>query len=185
MMKKVILSGVFLTLAFTVQITDVSADTIVEVAQSDSSFSTLVDLVVAADLANTLSSEGPFTVFAPTNEAFAALPPYIAALLEREPEMLTEILLYHVAAGELQSGDVVGMEAIETVQTDSVVVSAADGDYYINNSKLISLDVMAENGVVHVIDQVLIPRSVYQEVLNDIKAQLDQIQLLVAVFKAL
>jgi len=185
MIKQVSLLGVFCAIALGVQTTDVSADTIVEVAQSDSSFSTLVETVVAADLADTLSSDGPFTVFAPTNDAFMALPPYIASLLEREPERLAEILLYHVAAGELKSGDVVTMSSVETVNGESVVVSAVDGDFFINNSQLIALDVAADNGVVHVIDAVLIPRAIYQVVLDDIKAQLDELQAMVEVFDAL
>jgi uncharacterized surface protein with fasciclin (FAS1) repeats len=114
-----------------------------------------------------------------------ALPPYIAALLEREPERLAEILLYHVAAGELQSGDVVTRSSVETVNGEAVVVSAVDGDFFINNSQLIALDVAADNGVVHVIDAVLIPRAIYQAVLDDIKAQLDELQAMIAVFDAL
>jgi uncharacterized surface protein with fasciclin (FAS1) repeats len=183
MIKKFSLLSVFCAVAFGVYTTDANAQTIVGVAQSEPAFSSLVTAVVAADLAGTLSSEGPFTVFAPTNDAFAALPGYIGSVLASKPELLSDILLYHVVAGKLESGDVVGMPTIGMVNEESVAISAKDGAYFINNSKITALDIMADNGVVHVIDQVLIPRSVYQAVLDSLKMQLAEIEMMVKVFK--
>jgi uncharacterized surface protein with fasciclin (FAS1) repeats len=183
MIKKFSLLSVFCAVAFGVYTTDANAQTIVGVAQSEPAFSSLVTAVVAADLAETLSSEGPFTVFAPTNDAFATLPGYIGSVLASKPELLSDILLYHVVAGELKSSDVVKMSNIDMVSKESVMVTAKDGSYFINNSKITSLDVMADNGVIHVIDQVLIPRSVYQAVLDDLKMQLQEIEMMIKVFK--
>lgn len=148
-----------------------SAQTIVDVATNDPQFSSLVDAVVAQDLVDTLNSDGPFTVFAPTNDAFADLPAYVGNALADDPDLLTDILLYHVVAGELMATDVLAERHIETVQGESLRVKLRGGDPYIDNSAIVATDVVAENGVVHVIDTVLIPNSVYHAVIEDLRMQ--------------
>ena len=134
--------------------------TIVEVAQGNADFSTLVSAVVAADLAETLSGEGPFTVFAPTNAAFAAID---AALLEKLllPEnkaTLAKILTFHVVAGKVMSGDVKAGE-VPSVE-GSALTLATEGGVMVNDAKVTAVDIEASNGVIHVIDKVIIPPTV-------------------------
>lgn len=133
--------------------------TIVELAQATPELSTLVTTVVAADLVDTLNSDGPFTVFAPTDSAFAALPDgTLDDLLKPENvDQLTEILTYHVVAGEAFSTDLTDGQKIETVQGEELTVSIKDGKVMINNAEVLTADVDASNGVVHVIDTVLLP----------------------------
>lgn len=152
-----------------------SAQTIVDIAAGDPQFSALVDAVVAQDLVDTLNSDGPFTVFAPNNDAFNALPAYIGGIIESEPELLSDILLYHVVAGELKAADVLAERHIETVQGESLRVNTRSGDPYVDSSMIIATDVEASNGVVHVIDKVLIPNSVYHAVIADLRDQLQAI----------
>ncbi len=138
--------------------------TIVEVAASDERFSTLVTAVEAAGLVETLSGEGPFTVFAPTNAAFAALPPdALNALLEPEnQDLLTEVLTYHVVAGEeLGSDSVVAASSIETLNGD-LNVNVVDGEVMVGPANVIVTDVQASNGIIHAIDTVLIPDGVVE-----------------------
>ena len=131
--------------------------TIVDIAVADGRFETLVAAVTAADLAETLSGEGPFTVFAPTDDAFAALPEgTVEALLEDIPT-LTQILLYHVVAGDVRAADVVTLESAETLQGGSVSITVEDGAVRINDALVVIADVVASNGVIHVIDAVLLP----------------------------
>ncbi|SRR6056297_196797 len=136
------------------------AGTIVEVAVAAGSFSTLVAAVEAAGLAETLSSEGPFTVFAPTDEAFAALPDGVldALLLPENQETLTSILTYHVVSGEVLS---TGLSAgdVETVEGQSVTIGL-EGGVTVNDANVVTADVQASNGVIHVIDSVLLPPDV-------------------------
>jgi transforming growth factor-beta-induced protein len=134
-----------------------SLGTIVDIAVADGRFETLVTAVVAADLAETLSGEGPFTVFAPTDDAFAKLPEgTVAALLEDIPA-LTEILLYHVVAGEVLAADVVELQFAETLLEKDIEIRVKDGMVYLNDAQVIITDIMADNGVIHVIDTVLLP----------------------------
>ena len=129
--------------------------TIVDVAVGNGSFGTLVAAVTAADLAGTLSSNGPFTVFAPTDDAFAALPEgTVEGLLEDIPA-LTSILTYHVVAGKVESTDLVN-GPVTTVNGADVEINLDDG-VKVNDSNVIIPDVQACNGVIHVIDAVLIP----------------------------
>lgn len=132
--------------------------TIVEVASANDSFKTLVAAIKAAELAETLSGEGPFTVFAPTEEAFAALPPgTVDTLLKPEnKDTLIKILTYHVVPAkavstDLESGDVT------TVAGDPVKVTVESGAVTVNNANVVQADVMGSNGVIHVIDKVLLP----------------------------
>jgi len=131
---------------------------IVEVAQQTPDLSTLVDAVVAAELVETLEEPGPYTVFAPTNEAFEALGGTLETLLEpANREELAEILTYHVVPGELTAAELSDGQMLETVQGDSLEVEISDGEVTVNGAAVAIADVEASNGVVHVIDAVLLP----------------------------
>lgn len=136
------------------------AGTIVEVASANDDFSTLVEAITAADLAATLSGDGPFTVFAPTNAAFAALP---AGLLEKlllpeNKDVLVAILTYHVVPGEVMAADVTAGD-VASVQGENITVTT-DGGVKVNTAKVVTPDVDASNGVIHVIDAVIVPPSI-------------------------
>ena len=145
--------------------------TIVGVASGNDQFSTLVAAVGAAELVGTLESEGPFTVFAPTNEAFEKLPQgTVQTLLKPEnKDMLTNILVYHVVSGKFMAGDVIkaikendGAFTVSTVQGSKIVLSLKDGAVVLtdangNSSTVIIADVAASNGVIHAIDSVIMP----------------------------
>jgi uncharacterized surface protein with fasciclin (FAS1) repeats len=134
--------------------------TIVEIAAADGRFTTLVAAVQAAGLADTLSGPGPFTVFAPTDEAFAALPNgTVAALLEDPEGMLTEVLTYHVVSGKYMAADVVNLTAAPTVQGSSLTIAVDGGTVMVDGSKVLITDIEASNGVIHVIDAVMLPPS--------------------------
>lgn len=137
-----------------------TTNTIVDVASANPDFSTLVAAVAAADLVETLSSEGPFTVFAPTNEAFAALPAGVldALLLPENKATLVKILTYHVVSGAVYAADVAD-GAVATVEGQSITLSTKDG-VSVNNSKVVIADVVADNGVIHAIDAVILPKDV-------------------------
>jgi len=130
---------------------------IVETAVEAGSFETLTTAVEEAGLADTLKEEGPYTVFAPTDEAFAQLPEgTVSSLLEPEnQDKLTDILLYHVVAGEVTSDQIVDGE-LKTVGGESVYISTDQG-VQINDANVVKADIAADNGVIHVIDQVLLP----------------------------
>jgi uncharacterized surface protein with fasciclin (FAS1) repeats len=136
------------------------AGTIVDVASANEDFSTLVAAVDAAGLVETLSGEGPFTVFAPTNEAFDALPEGVldALLLPENEAVLTSILTYHVVPGEVTS-DMITDGDVATVEGQSVTISTESG-VMVNEATVVTPDVDASNGVIHVIDAVLIPPDV-------------------------
>ena len=130
--------------------------TIVEVAQDDGRFETLVAALEAADLVDTLQGDGPFTVFAPTDDAFAELPEgTVEALLDDVPT-LTQILLYHVVDGQVPSSQVVELASAETLQGSPVAISSTDG-VMVNNATVVTADVEASNGIIHVIDTVILP----------------------------
>lgn len=135
--------------------------TIVEVAQGNADFSTLVAAVVAADLAETLSGTGPFTVFAPTNAAFEALPEGLLEklLLPENKAVLTSILTYHVVSGEVLAADVTAGD-VATVEGSTIAVTTDDGVKLNGTSTVTATDVDASNGVIHVIDQVIVPPTV-------------------------
>ncbi|MEM7542220.1 MAG: fasciclin domain-containing protein [Pseudomonadota bacterium] len=140
---------------------DAHTPNIVEVAASNENFSTLVAAVKAAGLVETLQGEGPFTVFAPTDEAFAALPDgTLESLLKPENKaQLVAILTYHVVPGAVKAETVVGLDAAKTVQGGSVKVSASDSGVMINDARVTTTDIEASNGVIHVIDKVILPAS--------------------------
>ncbi len=134
--------------------------TIVDVAVSAGSFKTLVAAVKAAGLADTLSGKGPFTVFAPTDAAFAKLPAgTVDTLLKPEnKEKLKAILLYHVVAGDVKSTDLKDGESVKTVGGKSITVHIASGVVTINDATVVKADIPASNGTIHVIDTVLLPK---------------------------
>lgn len=131
---------------------------LVELVAGDPDLSTLASLVEAAGLADTLSNEGPFTVFAPTDAAFAKLPAGTIEALLGDIPTLTSILTYHVVAGEVPASAVVNAAAAATVQGDKVYIDVIDGEVILNgNVKVIITDIRASNGIIHVIDAVLLP----------------------------
>ena len=136
------------------------AGTIVDVAAANPDFSTLVAAVQAAGLAETLSGEGPFTVFAPTNAAFEALPAGVldALLLPENKDTLAKILTYHVVPGAVMAADVTDGD-VATVEGQNVTLSTADG-VTVNGATVVQADVAASNGVIHVIDAVILPPDV-------------------------
>lgn len=139
----------------------VTSETIVDIAAWNEDFSTLVAAVVAADLADTLSSEGPFTVFAPLNSAFAKLPAGTVEtlLLEENKELLQSILTYHVLAGDIRASALQKGLSVETVEGSEVRFEMTGGKWYINGAQILSTDIVAANGVIHVIDSVILPSA--------------------------
>ena len=135
--------------------------TIVENAAANKDFSTLVAAVKAAGLAETLSGKGTFTVFAPTNAAFAKLPEgTVASLLKPESkEKLASILKYHVVAGNVMAADVVKLEKAKTVEGSEVVIKVTGKTVTVNGAKVVKTDIKCKNGVIHVIDTVLMPKG--------------------------
>jgi uncharacterized surface protein with fasciclin (FAS1) repeats len=131
--------------------------TIVDVAVQAGSFNTLVQAVQAAGLVETLSGEGSFTVFAPTDEAFAQIPQDTLQAVLADKEKLTAILTYHVVPGKLMAADVVRSTQLQTVQGQSITVST-EGGVRVDNANVIQTDIEADNGVIHVIDQVIMPK---------------------------
>jgi uncharacterized surface protein with fasciclin (FAS1) repeats len=134
--------------------------TIVEIAVADGRFNTLVAAVTAAELVDTLNGEGPLTVFAPTDDAFAALPEGTVEnlLLPENKQALTDILLYHVVSGKVMAADVVGLESAPTVLGQDITIRVEDGNVFLNDTvQVIITDIEASNGVIHVIDAVLLP----------------------------
>ncbi len=132
---------------------------IVDTAVADGRFTTLVAAVQAAELVDTLKGEGPFTVFAPTDDAFAALPEGTldSLLLPESKQALTDILLYHVVSGKVMAADVTALTSATTVLGKDVTVKVDMGNVYINEAKVIITDIETSNGVIHVIDAVLLP----------------------------
>ncbi len=132
---------------------------IIEAARSAGSFKTLLTAIEAAGLADTLRSAGPFTVFAPTDEAFAKLPKETLDGLLKDKAKLASILTYHVVSGKVMAADVVKLKEAKTVQGQSVKIDASSG-VKVNDAKVIKTDVPATNGIIHVIDAVLLPPDV-------------------------
>ncbi len=131
--------------------------TIVDIAVQAGSFQTLVQAVQAAGLVETLSGEGPFTVFAPTDEAFAQIPQDTLQAVLANKEQLTAILTYHVVPGKLMAADVVRSSQLQTVQGQSITVST-EGGVRVDEANVIQTDIVADNGVIHVIDRVIMPK---------------------------
>jgi len=138
-----------------------SMGTIVDIAAGNDDFSTLVTAVKAAGLVDTLAGKGPFTVFAPTNAAFAKLPEgTLEMLLKPEnKDKLTAVLTYHVVPGKVMAADVVGLDSAKTVQGQTVSIDAGDKGVAVDGASVIKTDIEASNGVIHVIDTVILPKS--------------------------
>ncbi len=136
--------------------TTVSEPTIVDIAVSDGRFTTLVAALDAAGLVETLQGEGPFTVFAPTDDAFARLPAGTIDALLADIPTLTGVLLYHVVADEVPSSTVVNLTSATTVQGQPVIISTADG-VAVNGASVVIPDIRASNGIIHAIDTVILP----------------------------
>jgi uncharacterized surface protein with fasciclin (FAS1) repeats len=131
---------------------------IVQTATEAGSFKTLLTAVEAAGLVETLQGKGPFTVFAPTDEAFAALPAGTLEGLLADKEALKKVLLYHVVQGAVTADQVVGLTSATSVEGSPIAIAVKDESVYLNDSaKVVTPDVMASNGVIHVIDKVILP----------------------------
>ena len=146
-------------LALAVGSASASEKNIVDTAVSAGSFNTLVKAVQAAGLTSTLEGPGPFTVFAPTDQAFAKLP---AATLESllKPEnkdKLRAILTYHVVAGNVDAAEVVKLTSVKTVEGADLKIAAVNGTVMVDNAKVVKTDIHASNGIIHVIDAVMLP----------------------------
>lgn len=135
---------------------------IVEIAAEAGSFNTLVAAVKAAGLVETLSGQGPFTVFAPTDAAFAKLPAGTIDALLADKAKLTSILTFHVVSGKVMAGDIIKANGATptTVNGLPVEVVVRDGKVYVNGAQVVTADIVASNGVIHVIDTVLLPSAV-------------------------
>jgi uncharacterized surface protein with fasciclin (FAS1) repeats/plastocyanin len=132
--------------------------TIFDTAVADGRFTTLVAAVQAAKLNGTLNSAGPFTVFAPTDDAFKKLPNGTVATLLKDPEgNLKQILLYHVVSGNLMANDLMNLTYAKTVQGDNITITSKNGTLMVNGAKVIIADIKCSNGVIHVIDSVILP----------------------------
>jgi uncharacterized surface protein with fasciclin (FAS1) repeats len=134
-----------------------AAGNIVEVAAAAGSFNTLLAAAEAAGLAETLATGGPFTVFAPTDEAFAALPEGTIEALLADPAALANILLYHVVSGTVTSEQVVGLSSATSLQGSEIAIMIHDGKVMVNGATVIAVDIEASNGIIHVIDAVILP----------------------------
>lgn len=131
---------------------------IVETAREAGSFTTLLAAVDAAGLGDTLAGGGPFTLFAPTDEAFAKLPSGTVESLLADPAKLTDVLTYHVVPGRVTAAEAVQLDAAPTVQGGELPI-AVDGGVHVGGASVVSADIEAGNGVIHVIDRVLLPAA--------------------------
>ena len=130
---------------------------IVDTADAAGSFKTLAAALQAADLVSTLKGEGPFTVFAPTDAAFAKIPKADLDALLKDKNALTKVLTYHVVPGEVMAADVVKLTQAKTVEGSPINIRVVDGKVMINDAKVAATDIAASNGVIHVIDTVIMP----------------------------
>ena len=152
-MKKTLLAVILgLGLAASAQAKD-----IVDTAVAAGSFKTLATALGAAGLVDTLKGKGPFTVFAPTDEAFAKVPKADLDALLKDKAKLTAVLTYHVVPGKVMAKDVKAGQ-VKTVQGSNITVSTSSGGVSVNNAKVVKTDIVADNGVIHVIDTVIIPK---------------------------
>lgn len=158
MRKLIVALAVITLLAVAVVPSFAQSGSIVDIAVADGRFTTLVAAVTAAGLADTLASDGPFTVFAPTDDAFAALPAGTVEALLNDIPALTDILLYHVVSGAVPASTVVTLDSATTLQGSDVSISVSGGNVFLNgNVQVIITDIEASNGIIHVIDAVLLP----------------------------
>lgn len=158
-MTKAIVGIMLVTVGLSVAGAQPASKDIVDTAVANGSFKTLAAALKAAGLVETLKGAGPFTVFAPTDAAFAKLPAgTVETLLKPEnKEKLRQVLTYHVVAGKVGSSEVTRMTSAKAVSGDAVTIAAKGGSVMINNARVVTADVAASNGVIHVIDTVLMP----------------------------
>jgi len=130
---------------------------IVQTAISAGDFTTLVTALSEADLVSALEAEGPYTVFAPTDEAFKKLPKDVLSNLLNDKEALKNVLLYHVVSGDITSKQIVKLNEAMTLNGSDIKIKVDDGKVMVNDSQVVGADVMASNGIIHVIDTVLLP----------------------------
>lgn len=140
-----------------------SAQTIVDIAVGNPNFSSLVGAVSSQGLVPTLQGTGPFTVFAPTNDAFANVPGFINRAFEAKPELLKKTLLYHVVPGDLVASKVLSERRLKTAEGSFIFPNQRDGKAFVNVSEITATDIDATNGTIHVINKVLVPADVARE----------------------
>ena len=158
-MTKFLSAAAMMAGAATAQAQDAKATKdIVETAVAAGSFKTLVAAVQAAGLVETLKGKGPFTVFAPTDEAFAKLPPGTVEALLKDKEKLTAILTYHVVPGDVRAAQAMKLSSGKTVNGQSLTIMSHNGAVMIDKAKVVKADIVASNGVIHVIDTVVLPK---------------------------
>jgi uncharacterized surface protein with fasciclin (FAS1) repeats len=160
-MKKLsmLMAGVLIAAAPLAARAQMAEKDIVETAVAAGSFKTLATALGAAGLVETLKGAGPFTVFAPTDEAFAKIPKATLDALLKDKEALKQVLLYHVVAGKVMAADVVKLngKGAKTVQGSEAKIAVANGAVKVDNANVVKTDIVAKNGVIHVIDSVIMP----------------------------
>jgi uncharacterized surface protein with fasciclin (FAS1) repeats len=149
--------GVGGTISWPAARADDTKKNIVDTAVGADQFKTLVKAVKAAELVETLKGDGPFTVFAPTDEAFAKVPKETLEALLKDKKALTGVLTYHVVPGKVTTADVVKLTSAKTVQGQEVKIVVKDGKVTVNGANVVKTDIACKNGVIHVIDAVLLP----------------------------
>ena len=154
----IVLSLLSLTLLACASVYESKEKDIVDVAVSAGDFNTLVTAVKAADLVETLKGDGPFTVFAPNDAAFAKVPGATLQGLLADKAALSNVLTYHVVAGKVMAADVVKLTEAKTVQGQSVSIEVKDGKVFVDGAQVIATDIAASNGVIHVLDNVILPK---------------------------
>ncbi len=157
MSNRTLLSAVALTTLSLGSAFAQTTGTVADIVSKDPQFSTLLTALKAAGLDKTLAGTGPFTVFAPTNAAFAKIPKATLTALLKNKAQLTKVLTYHVVAGKVMAADVMKLKTAKTLEGDSVKISVMGKTVEIDKSKVTKADMAASNGVVHVIDTVLMP----------------------------
>ena len=159
MLKSLVIGLLAVTVAGAGRVEARQGKDIVDTAVAAGSFNTLAKALQAADLVDTLKGKGPFTVFAPTDEAFAKLPPgTVESLLKPENKAkLRRILTYHVVQGSVSAAQASKLTTAKAVSGDAIAIKAADGKVMVNNATVIKADIAASNGVIHVIDTVIMP----------------------------
>lgn len=138
-------------------VNNVAKNDIVQTAISAGDFTTLVTALSEADLVSALEAEGPYTVFAPTDEAFKKLPKDVLNNLLNDKEALKNVLLYHVVSGDITSKQIVKLNETMTLNGSDIKIKVDDGKVMVNDSQVVGADVLASNGIIHVIDTVLLP----------------------------
>ncbi len=152
-----VVSGLMLTAGMSLSQEKTTGKDIVDTAVGAGQFKTLVTAIQAADLVETLKGKGPFTVLAPTDEAFSKVPPVKLAALLKDKKALTAVLTYHVVPGKVIAADVVKLNTAKTVQGQAVNIVVRDGKVMINGANVLKTDIICTNGVIHVIDAVIMP----------------------------